>query len=550
MPESQHIIEEESEKKVRGPLSFPAFRMLWLALAISGFGTLIQNVGAAWLMASITTNPTWTTLVQASTTLPIMMFSIVAGALADNYERRNIMLVAQLLMFVASIVLVAITWLGGISPLSLLAFTFLIGCGTALYNPAWQASVGDLVPRDTIASAVALNSVTFNIARSIGPSLGGLIVATGGAVAAFAVNAVSYFGMIFALFRMKPTRGPDSLPREQLGAAITTGLRYVFMSPNIEVILLRAALFGFSGVSAQALLPLVARDELRSGPLVYGALLGAFGVGAVIGGMFGRRLRERLSSEWFVRACMVAFAAGIGALSLADNLWLALPALVVVGGCWLLALSFFNVAVQLSCPRWVVARALAAYQTAVFGGMALGSWLCGAAANAWGTPVALQLSAAAMLASAAIGLVWAVPATTRRNLDPVNRWQQPQLALELQQRSGPIMISVEYTIDPADVNEFLRTMAQRRRIRRRNGAIEWTLMRDLEQPRRWVENFKLSNWTEYVRHNQRTTHEDAAVAARIRELHRGDQPPVVHRMIIRPARPIPDDLPRADSDVV
>lgn len=540
----------EPAPAARGPLSFPAYRMIWFGLALSSFGTVIQGVGAAWLMTSIAENPTWTALVQASNTLPVMLFSIVAGALADNFERRNIMLVAQLLMFAASVALVVLELAGGNTPLSLLGITFVLGCGTALNNPAWQASVGDLVSRETIPAAVALNSVTFNVARSIGPAVGGFVVAAGGAVAAFAINAASYVGLIGALARMPRTRGPDALPREHLGAAITTGLRYVFMSPNIEVTLLRAALFGFSGIGIQALLPIVARDSLQSGPLVYGVLLGAFGVGAVVGGTFGRLLRERLSSEWFVRICMIAFAGAAALLSIAQTVAATLPALVVLGATWLLALTFFNVAVQLSCPRWVVARALAAYQTALFGGMALGSWLWGAAADSYGVATALQWSALAMLGSAAIGLVWAIPAATRGNLEPVNLWKQPRLAIDLQGRSGPIVITIEYEIDQEDVGEFLRAMSKRRLIRRRNGAIEWMLMRDLERSELWVESFKLPNWIEYVRHNRRTTHDDAAVTDRIRALHRGEGMPRIRRMVIRPTRPTTlDDIPRNATEI-
>jgi MFS family permease len=539
----------EAAPAARGPLSFPAYRMIWFGLGLSSFGTVIQGVGAAWLMTSIAENPTWTALVQASNTLPVMLFSIVAGALADNFERRNIMLVAQLLMFAASVALVVLELAGGNTPLSLLGITFVLGCGTALNNPAWQASVGDLVSRETIPAAVALNSVTFNVARSIGPAVGGFVVAAGGAVAAFAINAASYVGLIGALARMPRTLGPDALPREHLGAAIATGLRYVFMSPNIEVTLLRAALFGFSGIGIQALLPIVARDSLQSGPLVYGILLGAFGVGAVIGGTFGRLLRERLSSEWFVRICMIAFAGAAALLSIAQTVAATLPALVVLGATWLLALTFFNVAVQLSCPRWVVARALAAYQTALFGGMALGSWLWGAAADSYGVATALQWSALAMLGSAAIGLVWAIPATTRRNLEPVNLWKQPQLAIDLQGRSGPIVITIEYKIDQEDVGEFLRAMSKRRLIRRRNGAIEWMLMRDLERSELWVESFKLPNWIEYVRHNRRTTHDDASVTERIRALHRGEGLPRIRRMVIRPTRPTLDDVPRNATEI-
>ncbi len=522
---------------LKGPLAIPAFRAIWLGFALSSFGGTVQAVGAAWLMTSIAGSADWVALVQASTTLPIMLFSIFAGALADNFDRRQIMLVAQTFMFLASLLLVALTQWGAMTPMLLLGFTFLIGCGTALNNPAWQASIGDVVPRNQVPAAVSLNSVAFNISRSVGPALGGLVVAAAGAVTAFAINAVSYVALIAALLRAGPRKAADPLPRESLGPAVATGLRYVFMSPNIEIILLRAFLFGFAGVSLQALLPVIARDALQGGPLVFGALLGAFGFGAVIGGVFGRHVRERLSGEWYLRVFILTFAAVLAAISLLHSLPLALIAMPFAGASWLLTLSFLNISVQLATPRWVVGRALAAYQTAAFGGMALGSWVWGVVAENWGIDTALQFAALAMLVGAATGLRFAMPSLSHTNLDPVNRFQEPPLQIDLQQRSGPIVISVEYTIPAANLSRFLRAMAERRRVRRRNGAVEWTLMRDLENADLWVETYHVANWTEYLRHHRRTTHVDAEVTDIILALHAGPDRPKVRRMLVRPPRP-------------
>ncbi|MEO4001143.1 MFS transporter [Mesorhizobium sp. CAU 1732] len=527
-----------------------AYRAFWLGFALSSFGTMIQSVGAAWLMTSIAGTPGWISLVQASVTLPVMLFSVAAGVLADVFDRKAIMLSAQLFMFAVSIALAITTWLGLITPSLLLAFTFLLGCGTALNNPAWQASIGDLVPRDQVASAVSLNSIAFNVSRSVGPAIGGFIVATAGVVAAFALNALSYVALLAALLHYRPEKPADTLPREHLASAMTTGLRYVFMSPRIEVVLLRAFHFGFAAVSIQALLPLVARDMLGGGPLVFGALLGAFGIGAVGGGVLGHELRERLSSEWFTRLCSAGIAVAIVVVSLSTFLWLSMIALMLAGACWLLSLSYFNISVQLSTPRWVVGRALAAYQTAAFGGMAMGAALWGYTADELGLSMALQISAVVMLVGTASGLFLAMPDLARENLDPINRWNAPKIALDLRERSGPIVVQVEYEIRENDLTAFLEAMRARRQVRRRNGAIQWTLMRDLERPDYWIETFHIANWTEYVRHHTRTTFADAEVTERIRKLHAGEEAPVVRRMIVRPPKQADAPKPLPDQSTI
>ena len=257
---------------VFAPLRQPIFRAVWIASLVSNFGGLVQMVGAAWLMTSLSDSPDMVALVQASTTLPVMMFSLAAGAIADNYDRRRILLTAQGFMLTVSIMLAVFAWHGLLSPWLLLGLTFLLGCGNALNNPAWQSSVGDMVPRPEVPAAVTLNSVAFNIARSVGPAIGGAIVAAFGAVAAFIVNAFSYIGLLVVLARWQPPRVERVLPRETFLLAMGAGLRYVAMSPNIRAVILRASLFGFGGIVGLALMPLVARDLVRGGPLTYGIL--------------------------------------------------------------------------------------------------------------------------------------------------------------------------------------------------------------------------------------------------------------------------------------
>ena len=518
------------------PFKQPVFRSIWLASLASNFGSLIQTVGAAWLMTIIATSADMVALVQASTAMPIMLFSLVAGAIADNFNRRRVMLLAQGFMFCVSILLALFAYGGLLTPWLLLTFTFLIGCGTALYNPSWQASVGDMVPRDVIPQAVAVNSMGFNLTRSVGPAIGGAIVAAFGAAAAFLVNACSYVALLIVLYRWKPAPRASTLPREPLGLAITSGLRYIAMSPNLQKVLFRGFWFGFSVITILALLPLVARDMLQGDALLYGILFGAFGVGAVGGAIGSGYLRDHLTTESLARLGFLGFAVSALVLSVAPPAWLAVIVILLAGACWVISLSSFNITVQLSTPRWVVGRALSLYHTCTFGGMASGSWVWGHLAETSGPETALQIAAVVMIAGAAVGLIrWlALPAIEALNLDPINRWKEPRLELDITPRSGPVKIIIEYIIPQKDTATFLAMMAERRRIRKRDGARRWSLTRDLEHPERWMESYQLPTWLEYVRYNQRMTKADALVGDEIRRLHAGEEPPKVHRMIERP----------------
>ncbi len=515
------------------PLRYPVFRNVWAANSLGSLGGLIQSVGAAWLMISITQSADMVALVQTSLTLPIVLLSLVAGAMADNHDRRKVMLGAQIFLFLASVALMTCAWTGLITPWLLLAFTFAIGCGTAFNAPAWQASVGDMVPRAELPGAVALNSMGFNIARSIGPAIGGLIVAAAGAAAAFAVNALSYLPLITVLARWRPVRPHSALPRETLGLAVSAGIRYVAMSPAISTVLLRSAVFGIAASSVMALLPVVAKFQLGGGPLTYGLLLGAFGLGAVGGALGNARLRQVMSTEGIVRSATVAFAGATAIVGLTNLTTATMVGMFVAGAGWLLALATFNVSVQMSAPRWVVARALSLYQMAAFGGLAAGSWLWGEVAAALSVSAALSIAAAVMLATAALGRWLPLAQTTELNLDLLESWKEPSTAVPVDARTGPVVITIEYHIRESDIVEFLAAMTERRRIRRRDGARNWRLLRDLADPGIWIERYETPTWLDYIRHNSRITHHDALIPQRLRALHRGPGGPRVRRMIER-----------------
>lgn len=517
------------------PLSVPIFRAVWISSIVSNFGGLIQSVGASWLMIALGASPQLIALVQASTTLPIMLLSLLAGAIADNLDRRRVMLTAQIFMLLVSAVLSVFAWAGWLTPWLLLGFTFLIGCGTALNGPAWQASVGDLVPRAALPGAVALNSMGFNIARSVGPAIGGAIVAAAGAAAAFLANAVSYLGLIVVLARWRPHPIDNRLPPEPIGSAMLAGVRYVAMSPGLRVVMVRSLVFGLAASAVPALMPLVARDQLGGGPLTYGLLLGGFGLGAIGGALGSTKMRDRLSPEGVVRAAVLVLSAGAAVAAISRTLPLTIAGLLLAGSGWVLALSTFNVSVQLATPRWVVARALAIYQMAAFGGMAAGSWLFGIIAEADGVGTALFAAAGLQLVSLVLGFAFALPSLADLDLD-LRDWTAPVTNVPIEPRSGPIVTTIEYRVAAADVPRFLAVMDERKRIRRRDGARHWTLLRDLMEPELWIERYHVATWIAYVRHNQRRTHADTENSQAILALHRGDGPPVVHRRIERQTR--------------
>lgn len=535
---------------VLAPFRHETFRLLWLATLVSNLGGLVQSVGAGWMMTTLTDSHNMIALVQASTTLPIMVFSLAAGALADNFDRRSIMLIAQGGMMAVSLALAVLAFMGLLNPWLLLSFTFLIGCGTALFNPSWQASMGDIVPRQELAGAVTLNSMGFNMMRSVGPAVGGLIVALAGAGAAFAVNAVSYVPLLLALGRWKPERPASRLPRENFASAMWAGIRYVSLSPNLTTVLARGFLFGSGAVAVLALLPSVAAEYVGGGALGYGTLLGCFGLGAIGGAFLNGRVRERYSNEVIVRAACVGFALSCVVLGFSRDAVLSHFALLPAGACWVLSLSLFNVSIQLSSPRWVVGRALSLYQTATFGGMAAGSWIWGLSADAVGPDWALAMAGWVLLACALMGFRLPLPQFNARDLNPLDTFNEPILKLDLRPRSGPIMVMVDYVIAQEDIPRFLELMAERRKIRIRDGARQWGLLRDLEHPETWTESYHVPTWVDYLRHNLRRTKADAENIELIRALHRGEGMPKVRRMIERQTVPLRDDTPLREGPEV
>ncbi|MGP9814305.1 MFS transporter [Rhodopseudomonas sp. NSM] len=515
------------------PLRHPLFRRIWLASLLSNLGLMINGVGAAWAMTQMASSADKVALVQTALMLPIMLVAMPAGAIADMYDRRLVGLASLMLGLGGATTLTVLAHLGLVTPEILLAFCFVIGTGMALFGPAWQAAVSEQVPGEALPAAVALNGISYNIARSFGPALGGIVVATAGAVAAFAANALLYLPLLAALFLWRRVNEPPRLPPERLNRAIVTGVRYIANSPSIRIVLARTLITGIAGSSVLALMPLVARDLLKSGAETYGILLGAFGVGAVIGALNVGLVRERLSSEAAIRGCALIMGVAMAAVALSRWSLLTAAALVIAGAVWMLAIALFNIGVQLSAPRWVAGRSLAAFQASIAGGIAIGSWVWGHVADLSGVAPSMLISAGVMVVSPLLGL-WLRMPSVGTQIEDADLLADPEVRLALTPRSGPLVVEIEYRIDQDDARAFHGVMQQVQLSRQRNGAYGWSIARDIADPELWTERYHCPTWLDYLRQRNRSTQDDRNLHQRAMAFHRGSDPIRVRRMLERP----------------
>nr|WP_243853558.1 MFS transporter [Sphingopyxis panaciterrae] len=392
------------------PFRFPAFRAIWIANLASNMGSMIQSVGAAWLMTELTSSHLFIAAVQASATVPILLLGVFAGAIADNFDRRAVMLAAQGFMLIASALLTATTWAGALTPMALLTFTLAVGCGTALNSPAWQASVRLQVGHADLPQAIALNTIAFNLARSVGPALGGLLISLTGPTAAFALNAISYVALIIVLLRWHPEITPPT--RTPMLSAIMIGIRFCAASSPVRRVLMRGFAFGLGAAGFQALLPSLVRDRLHGTELTFGLCLGAFGIGSIFCALWIGNARRRWGSDRVLGVAAIAFAAAMVPVALTQNLYVVIAAAFVAGGAWVTTFTTLNVAMQIRSPEDILGRCLSIYQAVTFGALALGAYIMGLVADLTSLPTAILISGA-WLAIAAIVLRIVAPMPAR-----------------------------------------------------------------------------------------------------------------------------------------
>ena len=518
---------------ITAPLRHSVFRRIWLASLLSNLGILIQGVGAAWAMTQMAASADKVALVQTALMLPVMLISMPAGAIADMHDRRIVAMVSLSIALVGATLLTTLAWFSLITPNILLSLCFVVGSGMALFGPAWQSSVSEQVPSETLPAAVALNGISYNIARSFGPAIGGVVVATAGAVAAFAANAVLYLPLLTVLFLWNRVSEPSRLPREKLSRAIVSGVRYITNSPPIKIVLTRTFVTGVIGGSVSALMPLVVRDLLHGGAQTYGIMLGAFGMGAVVGALNIGAVRKQMRGESAIRVCALSMGGAIGAVGLSREPVLTAAALVVAGAAWMLAVALFNIGVQLSAPRWVAGRSLAAFQASIAGGIAIGSWGWGHLTDLAGVETALLVSAGLMLCSPLLGLLLPMPRIGARSED-AEVLADPEVQLQLTARSGPLVVEIEYRVVQESARAFHNVMQDVQLSRQRSGAYGWSLARDIADPELWTERYHCPTWLDYLRQRNRATQTERALHQQAIAFHSGSDPVRIRRMLERP----------------
>lgn len=513
------------------------FAVLWAATVLGNTGSFMRDVASGWLVTDLSASPAAVAAVQAAGTLPVFLLAIPAGVLSDILDRRKFLIAIQLLLGAVSAALMILSFTGLMSISALLALTLLGGVGAALMAPTWQSIVPELVPRADLKSAVALNSLGINIARSIGPAGGGLLLASFGAAFTYGADVVSYAIVIAALVWWPRPKGAEDALSESFAGAFRAGLRYARASRELHVVLLRAAVFFASASAIWALLPLVARDLLRGDAAFFGVLLGSVGAGAIVGALSLPALRTRLGADGLILASSILTALAAGALAFGPPKALALLILLVMGVAWIIALTTLNATAQAILPNWVRGRALAVYLTVFNGAMAAGSIGWGLVAQELGLSATLLVSAGTLLATGLLAHRIALPRGDA-DLTPSNHWPEPLLAEPVEGDRGPVLITIEYRLPKGDRVAFLKALERLSPSRLRDGAFNWGVAEDAADPERVVEWFQVESWAEHMRQHRRVAHADADIQQELRGFHALSEPPEVrHFLAISSRRP-------------
>jgi len=520
------------------PLKIPLFRYRFIAATVSNVGSWMQDTAGTWLMTALTTSPLLIALMQTAASLPVVVLGLIAGATADIIDRRRLLIFWQAWMLVAVLVLSVLTFSGVIGPWWLLSLTFMLNIGTAMNNPAWQAIVPELVPREMLTDAITLNSVSNNVARALGPALGGLMVGAfllphRGAGSVFLLNSISFIGVIWVLYRWKRTPlFKSALPAERLVGSMRSGLRYIRHSPVLQATLLRAYLFTFFVSAVWALLAVVAKRDLHQGAMGYGILNGSLGLGALVGASLLARVRRKFSADGMIATSTCVFVATLTVMAFVHIPAVVIASLMCAGFAWTTTMSTLNVSVQLSVPPWVQARALGAYQMTFQLGMASGSVLWGYIAEHASTPKALACAGAGLLVSLPFALRLHILRGELPDLSPyIFKRPVPAVAFESEPDDGPVRVTVAYNVRVEDYAAFTVAIHKLRAVRMRDGALRWAIFRDVTDPTRLQETFIVESWLDYLRQRERFTASDHAIRDAAWKYHQGPEPPVISHMI-------------------
>jgi predicted MFS family arabinose efflux permease len=515
------------------PLAVPVFRALWLASLASNIGSWMHIVAASWLMTSLTTSAALVALLQTANSAPNFLLALPAGALADVLDRRRLVLFSQLWQLLVAAALGLYTLTGTTDPIALLALSFALATGSALGVPAFSALTPELVPRSQLPAAISLNSVILTGAQAVGPAIGGLLVASFGAGAVFVVNALSFLAVVAVVAAWRRPHRAPGLPAEHITSAIRTGLRYVANAPAFRVVLIRAGAYVFSFSALPALLAVFVRLRLAGTAADYGLLLGASGIGGIAGALVLPRVRAMWPADRIITVATVVYAAGLAAITVVSGIWTVAAILAVAGFANLASMSTFNIAGQAMLPDWVRGRGLAVVQLVFMLALAAGGALWGTLAAAVGVVTTLQIAAACLAATSALG--WAFRLAAAESVDPTLVDQtEPYVPITLAPDDGPVLLTVEYRVATDSVPEFLAGARHLARVRKREGALHWGLYADPDDPGRLVETFIASSWSEHLRTAGRLTATDARILSRARALHVGaDEPKLTALLAVK-----------------
>ena len=514
---------EEQHLSAWAPLRNRLFFALFVAQLVSNLGTLMQSVGAAWLMGDLGASSALIAMVQTATFLPVFLVGIPAGALADVFDRRRLLIATQVAMMLSATAMAVLTFAGSITTAGVLSLTFALGTGSALMSPAWAAIQPDLVPKEQFGQAVALSAMTYNVGRAIGPAVGGLIIAAAGPGWVFTLNAISFAGTIAVVSIWRaPRRELGDVPAETFTGAAIAGLRYGFHSPLVRVVLVRVALLLLPAAAIQALLPVVTRGPLQWNAGGYGILLGCFGLGAASSAVIRPRIVRRLHPDAVMAAAAAVLAATLVVQGFVDNRPAVGAALIAGGFVWSLSTTETTVAAQAAAPAWVRARALALYSLVLTGSIAIGTMAAGLIAN-WNLTIAHFVPAIALAISPLAIFRW--PLTWPQQIDlTLVPGDAPLVALDPAHDDGPVLVTVAYRVSTDKLAEFAALMRPVERHRRRTGGFRWGVYRDLAEPDRFVETFLVASWAEHLRQHHRRTASSDQMLGRLRPyIHPGDR---------------------------
>jgi MFS family permease len=513
------------------PFRTVVFRNLWLATFAANIGMWMNDVTAAWVMTSLTTSPVMVALVQTASTLPVFLLGLPSGAMADIIDRRRYFAATQLWVALTALLLATLALTNSLTPTLLLLLTFANGIGLAMRWPVFSAIVPEVVPRDQLGAAMALNGISMNLSRVVGPVVAGAIISAVGSGAVFVLNVMLASAAFVTILRWRSEPRISTLPGERFVGAMRVGWQHVMQSPRMKAVLVRIFFFFLHSSALLALLPLVARDLHGAGPGTYTLMLACIGGGAVVAALYFPRWRQRFNRDHFVIGGTLAHALMSVVVVFAPNLWIALPAIAVLGMAWISTANSLTLAAQVALPNWVRARGMAVYQMALMGGAAAGSLL-------WGQVAGFSSVAIAVTAAAVVGpVLWLLTRrlTVEGGADPdfslVRPASVPHTSIEVGADEGPVMVTVEYQVDAADADAFAEVMRKTRRARLRQGALSWGLFRDTNAPGRYIEYFVDESWVEHLRRLERFTAADAGLREQRLAFHRGAQPPEVRRFV-------------------